>query len=415
MTARGSYTFDADTAAFNAKVDAASKKAGGIGKRFEEGASGLDRMIKNAAGFVSVSATVLAVWNKIVTTQQEAAEKIKSHAPARQRVLARARSPREAERILGAIEKTRRESGASEEEATALHEKLEGSGMQGDRAAFAKVRTLGANSAEVADSAGNIREIYKEFENGAKILDLIVAGAQSSDATLEAFAKGVADAAPAAQAAGVSLKELIAVMGAVDGQEIETISATLKTLSKSGIKMGAGDFLEMADKMAPMNQRQRQGFLGSKNIDALAGMNSIIEHRPEIREAIAQDTEGALDRQVKIVNSDLRTQAVRVADIARQRKELVQEQQGVRESYNQATVDTGEAEHGYWGWALAKARSYLPYSEEIKQQGNNYEAQQIEQKSILRIQEQIRDYVRPPPPRFRGERVAHPDSEQERR
>ncbi len=420
-TAKGTYVFDADTAAYNAKMDAMNKKAGGVASAFSQGAKAIEGMMGPIAVFTAASAAVLQVWNDIAKTQEEAANRLKASQPARARVLGRAKTPGEVARISTAIEHTMAGSGASEQEAALLQEKLEGSGQAGYRGKYADLRRAGIDPAAVADSVGNIKDVFKGADPG-ELLDRLGKAAQSSDATMEQFTAAVAAAAPGAKLAGIELNELVAILSQVGGKEIPQMAAGLEQLSKFMIKTGkTGSILDLADSMAGMSTRRQQGRLGSKNIDGLNALSQINANRDAIGQALQEqnNSHNFLSKQAGMVSgADAATRLQQRADNARALKERSERRGGFAQLAAQEREDMLAKEYGAFGRNFPNVAEFwsrmtggpVQMTDPVLSGGAGRAAFDQE-KEDREVQKQIRDNTMPPPPRHRGEGAAHPDSE----
>ncbi len=420
MTAKGTYTFDADTAQYNAKVDAMNKKAGGVASAFTQGAKALESMVGPIAIVTAASAGVLAIWNDIAKTQEEAANRLKTAQPARARVLGRAKSPGEVSRISQSIEDTMA-GGASEQEAALLQEKLEGSGQAGYRDKYAGLRQAGVDPAAVADSVGNIKDAFKGTDPG-DLLDRLGKAAQGSDATMETFTAAVAQAAPAAKLAGIQLNELIAILSQVGGKEIPQMAAGLEQLSKYMIKTGQqGGVLGLADKMAGLTARQQQGRMGSKNVEGLNALSQINANRGAINDALAEQNDSAnflANQRGMVSGADAATRLNQRATNAKALKEQSERRGGFADLAAGERRDMLAKEYGVFGRLfpnLAEGWSRMTggpvqMTDHLLDGGAGREAFDKE-KEDRQIQQEIRDNTRPPPPRKIGADAAHPDSE----
>jgi hypothetical protein len=417
--ARARWQFDGDTSAVNAKLEETRRKAGGVGEEFIKGVGGVNKMAGAIGGMASISAALLATWQNIVQTQEAAGNKLQSGAQARARVLARADSPEERQRLGQAIDLTRSQTGIDETAAANFQGQLEKGGLSEFREQFAQFYKIGEDGAKVADAIGNIRDVFGDAAGSVPdLIDKTFTAAKSSEGDATGFANTIARVGTIVKGTGTGFDDLAAILSQIGGKDIEQFSKGLRSLSAAAIKSGEkGGLLNYVDQTQSqgLSNRQLLAKLGNEGFDAY---QQIARNRTGITSARAglAGSQGNLGFAVSTLKDDLGVSSSQDLAQAEQNRDLAQRASGAKDLLRRrrdALLEEGIARDGiditslpsYVTWQAGLRRGV----ESLAYNATDYQ-DEISQISgeVTPLRKLVKN-TNPTPPVFIGETVAHPE------
>jgi hypothetical protein len=424
MSPRATATFDADTSAYSAKMERAKKQTGDVLGAFTQGPAAIARVTGAVTGLVAVSSTLFQTWQGILQTQEEAAARIRGASGARAKALSLGRDENDRNRIGGAIDATRRETGMDEGGAAGFQFQLESLGLADQRAPIARLANLGANVEQTAMGVARIRKVFgDEAENVQDLVNKLFQGAASSEVGIDEFASSVAKVGSVVKSTGTPLDELIATLSQLGGKDINEIATGLKALATAGIKSGAkGGILAYVEQLQGMHLSDAQMSKKLGSVEAFEGykliagqLGNIKGARSKLGEAVSGDIVG---QRLDLVGGDVKVAAAQATDRAKAEAEQAQEEAyGPRELARQrrnAAIDQGLAQTGEFSTFMGQPLTYLGYKSGLRRLIESFtksDASDFDKETdqVLKELKAINRNSAPKPPTYRPENTAHPE------